>query len=408
MTRAGRVLAVSFDGILQPLGYSQVARVGMALAASGVPYAIASLERASDLADTRRVARVRALLERSDVPWETGEFCEGGGAAAIGRNIARLTVAAAALARRTRAHLLHARAVPGGIVAQTLRRTLRVPFVFDARSYWVDEQVDAARRFRSPVSYAIAKRLERDLFADAEAIVTLTELQAQDVRAGLLGARASRRPVIVIPTIADYDEFRLREAGVPRPDGLLRFAGNAPTIAIVGAMNRSYDEIATAKFARAALEVSGDLMLLVLSAQASEHQRVLEDAGVSRSRTLITAVPHDEIAQWMAHIDWGILFLRETFAKRASMPTKLAEFFATGVRPIQHGCNPEVSQWVRTAGSGIVLPSLAPEDCGLAAHQMPTWTRDRASVHAARERTREHFSLASAAQRYRDVLSMEK
>ena len=41
------------------------------------------------------------------------------------------------------------------------------------------------------------------------------------------------------------------------------------------------------------------------------------------------------------------------------MPTKLAEFFATGIAPIGHGANSEVTDWVRRAGSGLALDDLS-------------------------------------------------
>ena len=49
------------------------------------------------------------------------------------------------------------------------------------------------------------------------------------------------------------------------------------------------------------------------------------------------------------------------------MPTKLAEFLATGVRPVQFGCNEEVSAWVRRTGSGLVLDEVSAAGLGRAA-----------------------------------------
>ena len=56
------VLYVTFDGLLQPLGRSQVVRYLERLSDRGWQFCILSLERAQDLADSERVAALEAKL----------------------------------------------------------------------------------------------------------------------------------------------------------------------------------------------------------------------------------------------------------------------------------------------------------------------------------------------------------
>src|SRR5690606_31353385 len=105
-------------------------------------------------------------------------------------------------------------------------------------------------------------------------------------------------------------------------------------------------------------------------------------------------------------IDWGLLLLKETPAKRASMPTKLGEFFASGVRPIQHGCNPDVRAWVERSGLGLVLEDLSDASLDAAADVIatssPVTPEEREAV---RRVTRPHFGLAEAIERYAALLT---
>jgi hypothetical protein len=91
-------------------------------------------------------------------------------------------------------------------------------------------------------------------------------------------------------------------------------------------------------------------------------------------------------------------------AKRASMPTKLAEFLACGVRPVQFGCNPEVSDWVRTTGSGFVLPDVEPKTLERAASQLVASAPDRTVTDRARTLAMPHFALESGLKKYERVL----
>ena len=95
-----------------------------------------------------------------------------------------------------------------------------------------------------------------------------------------------------------------------------------------------------------------DAHLLCLTRQERDLREHLLQAAVSEDDFTITSVPHDQMHEWMSLVHFGLLLLEETFAKRASMPTKLGEMFASGVRPVQYGCNEEVTRFVREAGFG--------------------------------------------------------
>jgi hypothetical protein len=109
--------------------------------------------------------------------------------------------------------------------------------------------------------------------------------------------------------------------------------------------------------------------------------------------------------EWLSLIEWGMLLLNpDSPAKRASMPTKLAEFFASGVRPVQFGCNTEVSEWVRRTGSGFVLPDVRPETLETAAERIVSSTPDAQVTAHARALAAPHFSLESGLEKYERVL----
>ena len=128
---------------------------------------------------------------------------------------------------------------------------------------------------------------------------------------------------------------------------------------------------------------------------------VADERGIPPGRRLITSVPHERMHQWLPWIDFGLMLLvKPNQAKRASMPTKLAEFFATGVAPIAHGANAEVSAWVERTGSGLGLCDLAIESLEEAVDFVAQGVPDADVLVRAREVARNHFSLDSGAARY--------
>lgn len=391
------VLYVTFDGLLQPLGRSQVTRYVDGLTQRGWRFVILSFERATDLADTNRVAELHAWFAARQIEWIPRTYQQGG-ARAVAANIAEGTAFALEIAADHDIALTHARSYLGAGVALAVQRTLGVPYLFDMRGYWVDERIEDGRWFTNPAALAVARRAERTMFQHSAAVVSLATPAADDIVAGRFGTWS--KPVVVIPTCVDTDEF----IPGPPPTNLAPELHDKLVIGYVGSLNASYRFRESFELAKHVLDLRDDAHLLCLTGQPDQVTRELDALRIPRLRRTITSVRHEEIPQWLRLIDWGLMLLHEPFAKRGSMPTKLAEFFATGIRPIAYGCNEDVVDWVRRAGSGIVLDSCTPSALRAAAEEIARRGKRLRGADPVGERAREitmpHFSAASGVERY--------
>lgn len=407
MAAAGAITYLTADGLLEPIGFSQVVRVIEGLARRGWRYCVFSLERRADLARESAVRDVRQRLESAGIEWKFDEYAVGGSARDALRNEGALVSAAVSTARKG-ARGLHARAYHGGVAALAAWYASGTPWIFDARSYWFDERLEENRWFTSPLRLAVARGVEHQLFSRSSAVVTLTELQADDVRNGRFGV-SRHRAVRCITTCADFADFRPRPVvDIPAVPQALRerFLGKR-LLGVVGSINRSYLVDETLSLSARVLARSADSELLILGSpsQHAEYARRVEAAGIESSRVTITSARHDAMPQWLSLLEWGLLLLNPASpAKRASMPTKLAEFLGVGVRPVQFGCNAEVSEWVRRAGSGLVLDDVSPRSLDEAAETMAGPRVASDVLSAARARAQAHFSLECGLNKYDEVL----
>ncbi|HZU84347.1 MAG TPA: glycosyltransferase [Polyangiaceae bacterium] len=406
---AADVLYLSFDGVLQPLAFSQVVRVVAGLARRGHRYHVLSLERPADLAQPGLRRAVEAQLLSAGAAWTPLAQGAMGSPRAAARAIIRATERAVAISRRHQIRLAHARGYVSALVARALERLLGVPYVFDARGYWIEERSGPGNWFSGALSYAAGKYVEQKLFRGARAVVTLTELQAADVASGLFGPPP--RLLEVIPTCADYDAFYLRESrptkpppGGPVPQAVQCRLADKNVIGIVGALNATYLVDETLALARLVLRQAESAHLLVLSNQRQEYESALRSAGIEPDRWTIASATHESMPDWLQWIDWGLLLVPESVANRAKMPTKLAEFFATGVRPVFFGCNSDAGSWVERAGSGITLRSVDGDGLRSAARAIAEQPIDPQRLRAARDATAPHFSLAAGLDRYSRLL----
>lgn len=249
----------------------------------------------------------------------------------------------------------------------------------------------------------MAKRFERALYQGASGVVTLTELSANDVRGGMFGAWDSTKPVEVITTCADYDQFRVEETR--RNPVELGWSADAVVFGFVGSLNASYDAEATARAFRLIHDKMPSARLLAITRQRPALELLLKRAGVGPELYQIHSASHAEMVSWLARMHWGFLVLNPSFAKRASMPTKLGEFFASGVRPLVRACNDEVEDWVRRAGSGVILADTTEASLERASAEVAAAMLDPHITEAARERTRAHFSWETGVERYRSLIA---
>lgn len=395
-------LYITADGLLQPLGYSQVVRIIKGLANTGVPYDVISLERQADLDRPQARAQLKAELDCVGIGWAYRPYSVVPGARGAAENQGALVKLALGHVRRGGYRMLHARSYLAGPAALAAKLTYGVPYLFDARSYWVDERLDEGRWFTNPIALGIARGFEHRFFADAAAVVTLTELQADDVREGKFGP-ARGRPIVCIPTCADYDAFGLEPPGAYRfvPEELVQRLRGKLVLGFIGSLNRSYLAEESAALAAEVLRRRPDALVVATSPQLQEYAQLFARHGIPPGRTLVQRVDHQAMPEWLTLVTWGMLLLDTTPAKRASMPTKLAEFFAAGVRVVHYGCNSEVGDWVRRAGAGLVLTGVSPAQLRAAAEHLAGANLERTQL--ARDRTKTHFSLAAGIERYKAV-----
>lgn len=397
-----RILYITFDGVMEPLGRSQVLSYLEGLSKQGFKFTLISLEKQGDLADQHATEKLETELSNWGIKWTRCLF-HSGGVTGVLKNFWSAFRAARAVIKQDGVGLIHARSYVPALIGWLLQWLTRVPYVFDMRGYWIDELADEGRWFTSRIAYNIAKRVERALLNGASAIVTLTELQAQDLRDGEF-RRHPDKPIITVTTCADYDEFSPQghSAGVVSNEVREQLQDKL-VIGLVGSINSSYCINESLSLFGLLLELRPDAHLLCLTRQLSLMEGIVREQRIPRTAYTLVSVNHRDMSEWLRHMDWALLLLNTRFSKRGSMPTKLAEFFSSGVRPIQYGCNEEVSRKVREAGSGFVLDGVSPEDLRKGALAVASTTLTSEAIMRARETTRSHFGVENGVTRYAEL-----
>jgi glycosyltransferase involved in cell wall biosynthesis len=387
------VLYIAYDGMLEPLGQSQVLAYLERLA-SDRPIHLLSFEKATDWPDVAARATVQARMAAAGIRWHPRRYHKRPSALATAWDICVGIVSGLWLVLRYRLAIVHARSYVAAVMALVLKQFTGTKFVFDMRGFWADERVDGGLWPRDGRMYRIAKWFERKFLLNADHVVSLTHA-AQAEMQGFDYLQGRMPPVTVIPTCADLARFRPAHAAHDDSAFVLGYVGSAGTWYLFDAVARAM---------RLLLDLRQDARFLLLN--RGEHAYIterLEAAGVPEDRIELRAADHAEVSAHMARMDAGIFFIKPVFSKQASAPTRLGEFLGCGIPCLgNHGVG-DMAGILEGEGVGAAVASF--DDAALRAglRQLLDLCADPATRARCVEVARRHFSLEQGVRGYTQV-----
>src|SRR6266446_260705 len=170
MTLKGkRVLFISYNGMLDPLGQSQVIPYLKELSKEGVSFTLLSFERdhAYTRAGLEQSADLRQELAESEIDWHWLPYHRSPSLPATGYDVWAGIRYGSRLVRRKQIEMVHARSHIPATIALWLKRRFGVKMIFDVRGLLADEYVDAGHWRKGSIPYRITKSAEGRALAAA-------------------------------------------------------------------------------------------------------------------------------------------------------------------------------------------------------------------------------------------------
>jgi glycosyltransferase involved in cell wall biosynthesis len=395
------VLYISYDGVLEPLGESQVVSYLERLAADHA-IALLTFEKPEDLADEPRRLAMWRRLSNLNIAWVPQKYHKWPPVFSTAFDIFEGILKARRICRRRRVRIIHARSYVPALIALGTRSVNRAAFLFDMRGFWVDEKVEAGHWARGGLLYRAGKWWEKRFYRAADAVVSLTAAGAAAIPE--LGVRMKpEAPVVVIPTCADLRRF---SPGRKDPHLFEELElGDGPIIGCVGTMGNWYmrqEMIDGLAYLAGKLE---NICVLIVTRDDHVALRAdLERAGVPAERLVITRAGFAEMPRYVRLFDAGLFFIKPSFSKRASAATKMAEFLGCGVPVIINDGVGDSGAIVREKNVGVVLPPLPGAEAFEAAlPEVRAMMADPKTGERCRAAALELFDLTVGAERYREL-----
>jgi glycosyltransferase involved in cell wall biosynthesis len=386
------VLYISYDGILEPLGQSQVLSYLEKLAVDR-PIHLISFEKAEDWRDKSRRDAIRDRIDRAGISWHPLRYHKHPSAPATAYDIALGSLRGIAVARKHKLRIVHARSYVAGVMALAVKRAAGAKFLFDMRGFWADERIDGGLWPADGALFRAAKRAERRLLLGADHIVTLTHASERELRQfPYLADRTP--PVSVIPTCADLDQFRIQ--GPPqREPFVLGYVGSVGTWYLLDEMLQCFQEVQAQQ---------PDARLLIVNRREQSFIRERANAcGIADRQIEIVAAEHKDMPRLIGRMSAGMALIKPAYSKIASAATKVAEYLGCGIPCLGNQGVGDMVEVLEGRGVGVTLTGFSDEELKVGLAKLLAMTRDPGTPRRCRSAAEALFLLERGASQYATI-----
>lgn len=347
-----------------PLGQSQVLPYLMGLSQLGHSIHLISFEKPDAFIKNKSI--VEDLVQNAGITWHPQTYTKKPPVFSTLKDLYVLNKQCKKLHQKYKFDFLHCRSYITSLVALQLKKKYGVPFVFDMRGFWADERVEGKiwnpKNLIFKYIYDFFKKKELRFLNDSKRIVSLTHFAKTEIESWAnYKITNAKDKIVVIPCCADLNHFNIQtdfQIGKKRTE--LGFKPSDLIISYVGSLGTWYmaDEMIQL-FATIKKTKSNAKLLLITTHKIEEVEPFLEKNNIPLTDVVITAGKRAEMPLLISCSNISMFFVRPTFSKKASSPTKMGEIMGCGIPLICNSGVGDVEQIVEDTNCGICITDFS-------------------------------------------------
>lgn len=388
MSIAGKqVLFISYNGMLDPLGQSQVIPYLKELSKLGARFTLLSYERdhAFGPEGQRRCETLRNQLAEFGIEWHWLRYHKKPSIPATAFDVAAGVRFASRLIRQKKIEMVHARSHIPALIALRLKQRLGVKMIFDVRGLMAEEYIDAGHWNSNGAAARLSKRMEARALNATDGVVTLTDVLWSEMRNWpSLQSRDAEHETI--PCCIDLEAFHFDEqARTTRRADLgiddrfvLVYSGSIGGWYMTGEMA---DFFAVLKRHR-----PNAFFLWLTQGEKTIVDQAMKAANVSPDDYAVRSVKPGEVSSWLSASDAGIAFYRPGTSRLGTSPVKVSEYFACGLPVVVNAGVGDSGALITHEKIGTLVQDFTDAEYATAASTIAEFA---AAPEQIRERTRE-------------------
>jgi len=357
------ILYISYDGMTDPLGQSQVIPYLAGLSKQGYEFLLLSFEKRDRYQQSGEM--IRKLLAEHEIKWFPETFTKTPPILSKLYDKMVMKKALARLVKRYKVDLVHCRSYVAVEAGLDNKQKNNIPVLFDMRGFWVDERVDNGQwkmdNFFFRKLYTVYKKKEQSFLEKSDHIISLTYAGKDEL---VSRYKMPEGKISVIPCCVDTEHFDYtRIAGHDKISKRteLGLQPNDKVLTYLGSTNGWYltDEMLDFFSLLLGKELATKFLFITYDDADTIKQRAI-GKGIPAENILTHPASRKEVPLFLSISNWSIFFIKDAYSKKASSPTKQGEIMAMGIPVI---CNPigDTGRIINESGTGIVVSNFSSE-----------------------------------------------
>lgn len=350
-------LYITYDGLFDPLGKSQIAPYLNLIAEDTEKLFILSFEKKNN-------RHLLSNYEKENLPENVFVkqlvFSQSFGFIGKIYDLGKMYVYGSYICLKYNIAIIHARGHPPAINALILKKTLffrRLKYIFDFRGLWVDERIDKGSwdidKLTHRIQFRIFKALERLLISYSDAIVVLTDAMKHE----LFSLGFVEKNIEVIPCCCNFNKFRIDSESYSSIRKDMNIGSDKILLGYIGSVGPMYDFKCMFKFFQenCIFESKLHLLLLTNSNQKAKNIALKYLKPDIMNKVTFRSVDHSEVPKYLAALDISIFFLKQSYARLGTSPTKFGESLASGVPVICNANIGDLNKHIDEMNCGLII-----------------------------------------------------
>jgi glycosyltransferase involved in cell wall biosynthesis len=354
---------LSYDGMTDPLGQSQVLPYLIGLSKAGYHIHLISCEKKERYDQKREL--ITSLLKNSSITWHPIPYHSKPPVLSTLYDLYRMQKKVQEVLSKNKISLLHCRSYITALIGLQFKRNNNIPFIFDMRGFWADERVDGKIwNLKKPLYnfiYKYFKKKEKEFMAESARIISLTHKGKEEILTWELPVKKNIS-VDVIPCCADFKHFsieKITEQSLLPWKKRLGLVENDFVISYVGSLGTWYMLPQMMDFIKTASEKIAQLKFLIITTDAPQFAlKAAKDSGVDHNQIIVMKADREEVPFLIALSNFSMFFIQPAYSKMASSPTKLAEILGMGIPVLCNSNVGDVESIVNKGNAGVVIQSF--------------------------------------------------
>ena len=402
-----KVLYITYDGILEPLGQSQVLGYIEELAKNNKIYLL-SYEKKQDLKDKESLNSLSKRLKNNNITWYRHRYHKTPSALSTLYDISIGVIKSSYIILRHKVDALHTRSYVPTMIAYIIKKIYDKRFIFDMRGFWADERVDVGlwdlkNKIYKGV-YSFFKMKEKAFLENADHIVSLTLAGKKEMDSWKHIEKLSL-PISIIPCCADtalFDRRKIKLEAMQNARQELGIRADEPILTYIGSITWYLIDEMFRFFIIYLEKYPEGKFLFITHASADFIRSRAKAAGVSMDKILIVSAQRSSVPALAILGHFSIIFRKPAYSTKAACPTKQGELMSLGIPIICNSNVGDMDMIVRQYGSGIIVDSSNDSDYRKTVDNMKKIMFDPDKI---REGAIDYFSLQLAVSKYKSIYS---